>query len=147
MKVSIKNLKTSKTFDVALGEEPASVEQLKQAIQDREGIEVASQRLVFKGKTLRDGVKLADVGVEDGARLHLVIKLTSATAPAADAAGNVYDDAAPPPPRDPLSKTMKERLIRESAGLGADPNQKNPFLPVFFGVGVFVLLGALAVNM
>jgi hypothetical protein len=42
---------------------------------------------------------------------------------------------------------MKERLIRESAGLGADPNQKNPFLPVFFGVGVFVLLGALAVNM
>ena len=30
---------------------------------------------------------------------------------------------------------------------GADPNQKNPFLPVFFGVGVFVLLGALAVNM
>ena len=42
---------------------------------------------------------------------------------------------------------MKERLIRESAGLGADSNQKNPFLPVFFGVGVFVLLGALAVNM
>ena len=54
---------------------------------------------------------------------------------------------APPPPRDPLSNTMKDRLIRESAGLGADPNQKNPFLPVFFGVGVFVLLGALAVNM
>ena len=47
----------------------------------------------------------------------------------------------------PRQNTMKERLIRESAGLGADPNQKNPFLPVFFGVGVFVLLGALAVNM
>ena len=75
------------------------------------------------------------------------VPVEGAAAPAADTAGNVYDDVAPPPPRDPLSNTMKERLIRESAGLGADPNQKNPFLPVFFGVGVFVLLGALAVNM
>ena len=42
---------------------------------------------------------------------------------------------------------MRERLINESRGLGADPNQKNPFLFVFAGVGVFVLLGAAAVNM
>lgn len=46
-----------------------------------------------------------------------------------------------------LSNTMRERLINESRGLGADPNQKNPFLFVFAGVGVFVLLGAAAVNM
>ena len=46
-----------------------------------------------------------------------------------------------------LSNTMRDRLIAESRGLGADPNAKSPFLPVFFGVGVFVLLGALAVNM
>ena len=46
-----------------------------------------------------------------------------------------------------ISNSMRERLINESRGLGADPNQKNPFLPVFFGFGVFVILGALAVNM
>ena len=52
-----------------------------------------------------------------------------------------------PVPQTELSQTMKDRLIAESRGLGADPNSKNPFLPVFFGVGVFVTLGALAVNM
>ena len=47
------------------------------------------------------------------------------------------------------ARTLRERyhrLINESRGLGADPNQKNPFLLVFAGVGVFVVLGALAVN-
>ena len=38
---------------------------------------------------------------------------------------------------------MRDKMIAESRGLGADPNAKNPFLPVFFGVGVFVVLGAL----
>ena len=46
-----------------------------------------------------------------------------------------------------LSNTMREKMINESRGLGADPNQKNPFGLVFIGVGVFVCLGALAVNM
>ena len=58
-----------------------------------------------------------------------------------------YDDEKAPVPQTELSQTMKDRLIAESRGLGADPNSKNPFLPVFFGVGVFVTLGALAVNM
>ena len=46
-----------------------------------------------------------------------------------------------------ISTSMREKLINESRGLGADPGAKNPFLFVFGGVGVFVLLGALAVNM
>ena len=46
-----------------------------------------------------------------------------------------------------ISNSMRERLIAESRGLGADSNKKNPFLLVFAGVGVFVCLGALAVNM
>ena len=51
------------------------------------------------------------------------------------------------PPKQPeISNAMRERLINESRGLGADPGSKNPFLLVFFGVGVFVVLGALAVN-
>lgn len=46
-----------------------------------------------------------------------------------------------------ISNSMREKLINESRGLGADPGAKNPFLLVFGGVGVFVVLGALAVNM
>ena len=86
MKLNIKDLKTAKTFDVKLVAEPVSVELLKMAIQASQGIEVANQRLVFKGKTLRENdVKLADVGVEDGATVHLVNKLatTLGAAPAA----------------------------------------------------------------
>jgi len=41
-----------------------------------------------------------------------------------------------------LSNTMRDKLINESRGLGADPNQKNPFLIVFVAVGLFVLAGA-----
>ena len=46
-----------------------------------------------------------------------------------------------------LSNTMRDKMIAESRGLGADPNAKNPFLGAFFGVGVFVVLGALAINL
>ena len=46
-----------------------------------------------------------------------------------------------------LSQTMKDKMIAESRGLGADPNQKNPFLGVFAGMGVFVVLGAIAINL
>jgi len=74
-------------------------------------------------------------------------------APAAASAGGYetfYDDEredAVLAKKPELSNTMRERLINESRGLGADPNAKNPFLPVFFGVGAFVLLGALAVTL
>ena len=70
--------------------------------------------------------------------------------------GDLYDDQIPEEgqivytsgeKKPELSNTMRERLINESRGLGADPNQKNPFLAVFAGFGVFVLLGALAINM
>jgi len=41
-----------------------------------------------------------------------------------------------------LSNTMRDKLINESRGLGADPNAKNPFLYAFAAVGLFVLAGA-----
>jgi hypothetical protein len=64
---------------------------------------------------------------------------------AATSSGAMYDDDMPELGPG-ISDSMKERLIKESRGLGADPNSKNPFLLVFVGVGVFVLLGAVAVN-
>lgn len=62
--------------------------------------------------------------------------------------GSFYDDEVDPTPKKPaLSNEMRQRLLREQQSLGADANTKNPFLFVFAGVGAFVLLGALAINM
>jgi len=69
------------------------------------------------------------------------------TAPVKDAAGNVYDDETTQDDGPDFSNSMRQKMIDESRGFGADPGSKNPFLAVFAGVGVFVVLGALAVNM
>ena len=112
MKLTIKDIKTAKVFDVEIAAEPVSVEVLKLAIQASQRIEVANQKLVFKGKTLREGVKLGDVGVENGATVHLVLKLASALGEA---------PAAADPDRFTLNiKNLKTRTTF-AVELGADP--------------------------
>ena len=69
------------------------------------------------------------------------------TAPAKDSAGNVYDDESEQDDGPDFSSAMKQKMINEAGGLGADPNKKNPFLLVFFGIGVFVVAGALSSGM
>merc|ERR1719453_3046126 len=64
----------------------------------------------------------------------------------ASTGGALYDDEIPESTKPPVSEAMRQRLINESRGLGSDPNQSNPFLAVFFGFGVFVVLGFIAVN-
>ena len=59
----------------------------------------------------------------------------------------VYDDEVPEDTKPPVSSSMRDRLIKEQRSMGADPNSGSPFLGVFGAVGVFVILGALAVNM
>ena len=64
--------------------------------------------------------------------------------------GALYDDMVPDgkvtyrdgTKKPELSQTMRDKLINEGRALGADPNQKNPFLYVFAAVGLFVLAGA-----
>ena len=65
-------------------------------------------------------------------------------APKADAAGNVYDDESEQDDGPQFSDAMRQKMINESRGLGGDPNQKNPFLLVFAGIGLFVLAGAIS---
>ncbi|XP_061117765.1 polyubiquitin-like isoform X2 [Conger conger] len=71
--VLLKNDKNvTHTYDVAPGE---TVDQFKVKVENKEGVLVQQQWLVYGGKTLEDGQKLEDYGIKRGSTTHLLLRV------------------------------------------------------------------------
>lgn len=73
LKFSVKTL-TGKTITVQI-RSTRTVLQLKDAIEDNQGIPPDQQRLIYAGKQLCDERTISEYGITDGCAVHLVLRL------------------------------------------------------------------------